>query len=101
VARANLRAVSPGESPPSPPKRRAVSITQAASSGNQRDLLVALRARVAKTVEDPNCPPRDLAALSRRLQELNRDIEAIDAKLAQEAREGADVPDEDWDASAL
>jgi hypothetical protein len=81
--------------------QRPLSITEAAEVGDQRGLLVAMRARVAKTVEDPNCPPRDLAALSRRLQEINREIEALDAKAQQEAREDAVTPDESWDAEAL
>lgn len=79
-----------------------MSVTKAASSGDPRQLLVALRDRVAKTVEDPNCPPRDLASLSRRLQEIHRDIEAIEAREKQEAAEDADGhPDEAWDAEAL
>lgn len=99
MARAPLRAVSAGEEAP---KKRLLSITEAADGGDQRDLLVALRARIAKTVEDPNCPPRDLAALSRRLQEINREVEAIDAKVRQEASEDASAhDDEEWDAEAL
>lgn len=99
-----LRAVDGTDSVPSTteipvPKRRS-SITEAAESGNARDLLVAMRERVAKAVENPNCPPRDLAALTRRLQEIGREIEAIDAKVALEA--GEDVAgDEEWDASAI
>ena len=38
---------------------------------------------------DPNCPPRELAALSRRLQELMKDIALIDARVKQETAEGA------------
>lgn len=82
-------------------EKRRLSITEAAEAGDHRELLVATRARVAKAVEDPNCPPRDLAALTRRLTEINREIEAIDAKLLQEAREDVSVADEEWDASTL
>jgi hypothetical protein len=62
-----------------------------------------MRRRVAETVQDPNCPPRDLAALSRRLQELSREIEAIDVKVRQEAEEdgGSATPDEEWDEEAI
>jgi len=100
MAQKPLRAVAPGEKAP---QRRLKTITQAAADGNQKELLVALRARVARTVEDPNCPPRDLAALSRRLQEINRDIEAIEAREKQEAAEDAhgNRPDDAWDAEAL
>jgi hypothetical protein len=98
--RQKLRAVAADETAPS--KRRPRSITEAAAAGDQKVLLVALRERVAKAVEDPNCPPRDLAALSRRLQEIGRDIEAIEARERQEAAEDANGhPDEAWDAEAL
>jgi hypothetical protein len=96
-----LRVVAPGETPKAPPKPRKLSITEAAEAGDHRQLLAAMRERVAKTVEDPNCPPRDLAALSRRLQEINREIEAIDAKARQEASEDVSNADEAWDAEAL
>lgn len=98
AARKTLRAVSPDEVPA---KKRRLSITEAADAGDQRELLVAMRARIAKSVEDPNCPPRDLAALTRRLQDINRDIEAIDAKAKQEADEDVTAADEEWDAEAL
>lgn len=91
-----LRAVAPDEKPQSRPK----TITQAADSGTTRELLVAMRARIAKAVEDANTPARDLAALTKRLVEVVRDIEAIDAREQQEA-DGAGVPDEAFDASAI
>lgn len=93
-----LRAVRAGEK--AVPKRP-LSITEAADAGDSMGLLVAMRARVAASVEDPNCPPRDLAALTRRLQDINRDIEALSAKAKQEAAEDASAADEDWDATAL
>src|SRR4051794_15681605 len=96
-----LRAVAPDETVKRPRKPAAKTITQAADAGTQRELLVALRARLAKAVEDPNCPARDLAALTRRLQEVVRDIEAIDAAAAQEAAVSGDVADEAFDASAI
>ena len=93
-----LRAVSPDEKPPkSTPK----SVTQAADDGTPRELLCALRTRIAKQVEDVNCPPRDLASLSRRLLEIAKEIEALDAAAAQEAAEGAEVADEAFDAAAI
>lgn len=96
-----LRAVSPDEKPPIKPSE-AKSVTAAAAGGDQLELLVSLRKRVAETVEDPNCPPRDLAALSRRLQELSKEIAALEIKAKQEAAEDGDrTPDEEWDAEAI
>ena len=98
AARKPLRAVSPGEkAAPQVPK----SITEAADRGTTRELLVAMRARIAKAVEDPNTPARDLAALTKRLVEVVRDIEAIDAREMQEATKRDDARDEAFDASAI
>jgi hypothetical protein len=92
-----LRAVSPDERP-----ERAKTITEAADGGTTRELLVAMRARIAKAVEDPNTPARDLAALTKRLVEVVRDIEAIDARKLQDGDGRADeVEDGTFDASAV
>ena len=95
-----LRAVTDGDAPPS--KRRKLTVEQAAASGDHRALLVAMRERIAQTVSDPTCPPRDLAALTRRLQDIAAEIESIDARAKQEASEdAAEVEDGDFDASAV
>lgn len=97
--KAPLRAVTTDEKPP--PRKRKLTVSQAAESGELRALLVTMRDRIAKSVEDPNCPPRDLAALTRRLHEIARDIEAIDVAAEQEAGSAQPTPDEDWDSSAI
>jgi ribosome-binding protein aMBF1 (putative translation factor) len=94
-----LRVVTPGEVPPEPKKPK--TVTEAADNGTTRELLVAMRARIAKAVEDPNTPARDLAALTKRLVEVVRDIEAIDAREEQEAERGGPVADETFSAEAL
>ena len=72
----------------------------AASSGSRRDLLVALRARIAADIDSPNTPPRDLAALSRRLLEIAKDIEALDAEArTDDIGDAATTPDEEWAAT--
>ncbi len=99
--RAPLRAVQPGDAPKAP--ERPKTVTEAADSGSTRELLVAMRARIAKAVEDPNTPARDLASLTKRLVEVVRDIEAIDARDEQEGASSAAhaVTDGDFDASAV
>ncbi len=93
-----LRAVKPGETaPPTKPK----TVTEGASGGTTRDLLVAMRDRIAVAVENPNTPARDLAALTKRLTETVKEIEAIDAREQQEGERGAEVEDGDFDASAV
>ena len=83
------------------PVARPKTVTKAAADGNRRELLVSMRSRVATAVEDPNTPARDLAALTRRLMEIAKDIEAIDAAAEQEGRDGHASPDEDFDSSAI
>ena len=80
---------------------RAKTITEAADGGTTRELLVAMRARIAKAVEDPNTPARDLAALTKRLVEVVRDIEAIDARAHEDGDAGDSVEDGTFDASAV
>lgn len=98
--KAPLRTVKPGEKAPEKPKRK-VTVAEAAETGSHRDLLVAMRERIAKTVSDPDCPPRDLAALTRRLQDIAKEIEAIDLRAKEEAREDGVSADEAWDGAAL
>lgn len=96
--KAPLRAVAADEKAPARAPR---TVTDAAAQGTTRELLVAMRDRVAKDVQNENTPARDLAALTKRLMEIVRDIEAIDARTAEEAKESAATADEAWDAEAL
>jgi hypothetical protein len=72
------------------------TVTAAAKSGSQRELLIALRDRIAKSVEDADTPPRDLASLSRRLMEISKELKALEAQESEEAGEHAVSPDEEW-----
>jgi hypothetical protein len=61
-----------------------------------------MRERIAQTVSNADCPPRDLAALTRRLQDIAKEIEALDLRAKEEASESGGVDqDEAWDAEAL
>lgn len=93
-----LRAVAPDEKAP---LKVVKTVTQAAENGTTRELLVAMRTRIAKAVEDMNTPARELAALTKRLTEVVRDIEAIDVREEQEAKRGNDVTDEAFDSEAI
>lgn len=93
-----LRAVTPDEAP----TRKRQTVAQAAASGDHRELLVAMRERLAKAVSDEGCPPRDLAALTRRLQDIAKEIEAIDLRAKEDGADAADVAeDEAWTEEAL
>lgn len=92
-----LRVVEPGEK-----QAEKLSVQQAAATGDHRALLVAMRERIARTVSDPDCPPRDLASLTRRLQDISKEIEALDLRAKEEGADAADVAeDEEWSAEAL
>src|SRR5690606_11570887 len=98
VRKSPLRAVKPDERQAAVPK----SIEEAALAGSQLDELRLTRARIARTLDDPNCPPRDLASLAKRLMELGREVDSIEAKARQEAAEDVDAtPDEQWDSEAI
>lgn len=93
-----LRAVGPDEVVPAKQQK----VSEAAASGDRLALLVSMRARVARTVEDPNTPPRDLAALTRRLLEIANEIEAIVSSSGDdEVGRAAATDDESWDESAI
>ncbi len=77
-----------------------LSVTEAAKRGTTRQLLVAMRDRIAEQVEDADTPARDLAALTKRLMETVREIEAIDAR-EEEAGADAEASDGEFDAEAI
>jgi uncharacterized protein with PhoU and TrkA domain len=100
MARTYLRVTTPGEQPPvkTPPK----TVTQAASDGNRLEELQAMRLRVARAIDDPNTPARDLAALTRRQIEMGKEIEVIIVMAAEEANEHVSAAGpEVWDATAI
>jgi hypothetical protein len=103
--RRRLRSVDsvPAPEPKRPARSRVVkpkSVKDAASKGTPRELLVAMRDRIAEELDSRATLARDLASLSKRLMELQREIQAIDAREEQESS-GRVVPDESFDASAV
>lgn len=73
-----------------------MSIAEAASNGSRYDLLAAMRDRIALEL-DEGVPARDLASLTRRLLEITKEIEAIDAEASgDDIGRAAAQPDEPW-----
>ena len=94
----SLTVVKPTDRAPQP--KKPMTLEDAAKSGSHRDLLVAMRDRIATAVQDVNCPPRDLAALTRRLNEIAKEIRALDLAAKQEADE--EVPEDvGFDAASV
>lgn len=93
----SLRVVKPG-APAQPGKP--VTVKAAAESGDRRALLTAVRSRLASDIDNPATPPRDLAALTRRLLEVARDLEMLTAaEKADDIGEAAATPDQEWASS--
>lgn len=104
--RSALRSVKPGETPRNKGgrPRRKPTLSEAAASNDHRALLVALRTRIAKALEDPECKGAAFAALARRLESISKEIAAIDreAEADQEASNSDNSgTDQSWDSSAI
>lgn len=80
---------------------RTLTVDVAAREGTTLELLMALRDRIADAVADETCPPRELASLSRRLEQIRTQIDAEKARLREEAADAEHVDDERWDATAV
>lgn len=88
-----LRAVAPDER--DAPK----TILEAAEAGIRLDELRAMRRRIARAMDDPNTPARDLAALSRRQLEIGREVEAIVVTEDEDHSVVVSANDETWDGT--
>jgi len=95
-----LRAVNPGEKPAKSARR--LSIVEAAELGDRRALLVAMQQRLALALSDAALHPRDLAALTKRLEDNAKELAVIDAASSGEADEvEAAIPDEPMNPDAV
>ena len=98
MADRKLRAVDADEKPAG---RLVRSVADAVERRSAREQLVAMRTRIAKAIDEPNIRGADLAALSRRLLEIGREIAAVDTAAVEEAAESVVTDDEAFDASAV
>ena len=93
-----LRAVAPDEKPA---KRKPLSLTEAAASGDYRVLLEAQRMDIARSLQDPATQGPARAALHRQLGLIAKELREMDAAAEEEAAENGATPDEAFDASAV
>ena len=70
-------------------KEPPATVLEAVESGDELATLRTLLARISKAIDDPNCPPRDLAALQRGVRELSKEIRALELAERQEVSEEA------------
>jgi len=93
-----LRAVTADEKPPEP--KKPLTILEAVEAGDRLAELVAMHRRLARALDDPQCPPREMASLSRRQMEIGREIDAMKAVRRDEDGEQP-VEDEALDPAAV
>jgi hypothetical protein len=89
-----LRAVEPGEKP-----QKKMSVVEAAAQGDHRQMLIALQARVARSVEATSTNPVALAALTRQLVLISKELSVLDATGDDPIAEAARTADEEWSAN--
>lgn len=73
------------------------SVSSAAASGDHRQLLIAMRDRLAEAVSDPDCHPKDLAPLVNRLAAIAKDLAQMDATDPQPL----ETVDDSYDPAAI
>lgn len=94
-----LRVASASDAPAPP-----MSVSDAVQIGSRVSELGAIRAVLARALDDPGTNPTALAAISNRLLEIGRDLEALKAQEADQAREAAKqnvVTDRKWRPEAI
>ena len=92
-----LRAVQPGDRPMAAKKQ---TVAEAAATGDQLATLIATRDRVAVAITDPKCSPRDLAALTKRLDDIIEKIKTLSVQVADDDDDHSSA-DDTFDASAV
>lgn len=88
---------------PSQPRRRLPRTIKAAVKLSERELLAALRAKIAAEV-DGGVPAHTLAGLIKQLRDLDREIRVLDTQatiVAEETERAAVRGDRPWDARAI
>lgn len=96
ASKPNLRAVAEDEKVE---RKAPKSILESAEAGSRLDELKAMRRRLARAMDDPNTPARDLAALSRRQLEIGREVEAIEIAEDEDQSVIVRTDDEVWDGT--
>lgn len=77
------------------------NLIESAAAGDDLGMALAMREIVATKIADPTCPARELAALTKRLREINLEIREIEAARAEDDDDPANTPPEAWDPEAI
>lgn len=90
-----LRVATDGDAPPKPK-----SLIEAAAGGDYREMLVAQRHDIARSLQDPDTKGPARAALHRQLSLVAKELRMMDdaAGVDDPVSRAAAVPDEAWQA---
>ncbi len=78
------------------------TVLEAAQNGTELELLVAMRDRVAEAITDPDCPKRELAALTLRLANIVKEINALkSAEGGDDIGDAVNTPDAKFEPASL
>lgn len=98
MPRASLKAVSASDRP----RRTApASVLSATESDDRVGELVAMRRVVARAIDNPDTSARDLAALTRRLTEISKELESLRARHGSEGDQIESLDDEVFDPQVI
>lgn len=100
--RSPLRAVAPDEKPATPESPKVMTLAEAISGGKYLDILRAQRRDIVESLPNEKGPAK--AALHRQLAGISKEIETLEAKERQAAKEDGEhaaIDDEAWDSEAL
>jgi hypothetical protein len=95
--RPQLRVAGPGDKPAVP----LPLLQSAVTSGDQRQVIVALRQRIALALDDERTTPREFVTLSRLLSDLHAELEILDAQEFGDAMAPAVGDDEPWNPELI
>lgn len=87
-----------------PPKRERMTVSQAIEDGDELDLKLAERRIVASRLDNERTPARDIAALTKRMSEIQNEIKVLEAAAtAKQERDAGSkqAADDSFDASAI
>lgn len=78
-----------------------VSVFDAGENGSRLDELIQLRRILARRLDDPQTPAKELSPLVNRHMEVSREVHAIQGQQAKEAVDSAVTDDEKWTEEAI
>lgn len=78
-----------------------VSVLDAGERGTRLDELVQLRRILARAIDDPQTPAKELSPLSRRYSEVSSEIHSLKKRELEEAEDIAVANDAEFSAEAV